>query len=678
MPSDVLSLRRRPYHVPSRIQHGLKADSKAANTTKKYAEVVAAGRKWLQEYVGETKKTGKAKKGKTQQMADEDVSEGDEDASDVEEEQDPIAPDASEFKKSQDDDSSFKFDAPEYQRAFDAIPNEHSPEMLSLYLVFKIYSQGRKIGTADTTHAAFKHMWKMSDRDKYCGKWTLNKMSGAWEGNPAESAKVQDTMAAIKNKCGKDGGDRKHSLAMTEEFMTKMFYVDVMDCLVAHVTLQRKHLTFGFEDAKSFNTPYFELQLINRKGWQKRINKTQKEADLRNGKFKICAQPDFPEACDAFKRMTRWVKYLEEDIYGRTLESDDYIFPAIGANGIVQTGEHISHDNVQKWITEFAAGAHLPRANGTFSTHCCRRGGAQYRFMFAPVGRRWTLRQVRWWGGWAEGDHIVESSMGVVYFCPCALPDCNEIPLRLLLALLVTFTSGAYFNTFSHLILASLMSCSFPQRDTLIKYLLDELNTYEDDYSGMLLPAQPNSDRSFLGEASSTAPETTENITMLHQSLSADIRTLSGAFDKLLRVVGDAVTGPDASNSQPIAATRDQPLPMMGLVVPDVPVTLPSGERSRKQDSWRIIVKHWEEGDPSHGLKTPLKDWPQSWLKGVNKPLAMKHHNRKVIAVEFISRYNRDAEDFLKAYPEAIDGSSKLLQAINKARAARGDRVTRK
>ncbi|KAF8216848.1 hypothetical protein K438DRAFT_1560030 [Mycena galopus ATCC 62051] len=56
--------------------------------------------------------------------------------------------------------------------------------------------------------------------------------------------------------------------------------------------------------------------------------------------------------------------------------------------------------------------------------------------MFAPVGQQWTLRQVRWWGGWAEGKHP----------------------------------------------------------DMLIKYLLDELNTYEDDYSGMLLPAQPNSD----------------------------------------------------------------------------------------------------------------------------------------------------------------------------------------
>ncbi|KAJ7742394.1 hypothetical protein B0H14DRAFT_2407147, partial [Mycena olivaceomarginata] len=586
-----------------------------------------------------------------------------------EEEQDPIAPDASEFNKAQDGDSSFKFDAPEYRHAFDAIPNEHSPEMLSLYLVFKIYSQGRKIGTADTIHATFKHMWKLSDGDKYRGKWYFNSTSVAWEGNPVDSAKVQDTMGAIKNQCGKDGGDCKHSLAMMEEFMMRMFQWSdevcppskydtksttreeqnlktkhlAFKCFASTswtiwsrcfelVKLQRKHLTFGLEDSNTFNTPYFELQLTNRKGWQKRINKTQTEADLRSGKFKIRAQPDLP-ACDAFNRMTRWVKYLEEDIYGRTLQPDDYIFPAIGANGIVQTGEHISHDDVQKWITEFAAGADLPRANGMFSTHCFRRGGAQYRFMFAPVGRRWTLQQVRWWGGWAEGEH----------------------------------------------------------RDTLIKYLLDELNTYEDDYSGMLLPVQPDTDRSFLGEGSSTVLATAENITLLHQLLSADIRTLSGAFDKLLHVVADAVTSPGifltatgasansfhqpipspqfqippaltltrplipislappgpshplplntTSNSQPVVLAGGRPLPAMGLIVPDVPITLPSGKKSRRQDSWSIIMKHWEEGDPAHGLTTPLRDWPQDWLRGANKPLAMKHHQQKIVALEYIDQY---------------------------------------
>ncbi|KAJ7231544.1 hypothetical protein C8J57DRAFT_1091714 [Mycena rebaudengoi] len=48
------------------------------------------------------------------------------------------------------------------------------------------------------------------------------------------------------------------------------------------VKLQEKHLTFGLEDPQALNTPYFELYLTNRKGWQKRINKTQKETDLRS------------------------------------------------------------------------------------------------------------------------------------------------------------------------------------------------------------------------------------------------------------------------------------------------------------------------------------------------------------------------------------------------------------
>src|SRR5215471_13607384 len=79
------------------------------------------------------------------------------------------------------------------------------------------------------------------------------------------------------------------------------------------------------------------------------------------------------------------------------------MFPAMGANSVPQPREHISHDSIQKWINEFTHGAKIP---GNFSTHCFRRGGAQYRFMFAPMGQRWTLRTVRWWGGWAEVENV--------------------------------------------------------------------------------------------------------------------------------------------------------------------------------------------------------------------------------------------------------------------------------
>ncbi|KAI6006233.1 hypothetical protein F5J12DRAFT_721224 [Pisolithus orientalis] len=67
------------------------------------------------------------------------------------------------------------------------------------------------------------------------------------------------------------------------------------------------------------------------------------------------------------------------------MADNDFLFlPAISVNGVLQPGEPLSHDMVQKWIDEGVAGAGIP---GTFSTHCYHQGGVQYRFMYAPVGQ---------------------------------------------------------------------------------------------------------------------------------------------------------------------------------------------------------------------------------------------------------------------------------------------------
>jgi hypothetical protein len=56
-------------------------------------------------------------------------------------------------------------------------------------------------------------------------------------------------------------------------------------------------------------------------------------------------------------------------------------------------------------INQMAAAAGISGAKH-FTTHCFRRGGAQYRFQFAPIGQRWTLARIQWWGGWAQGEHV--------------------------------------------------------------------------------------------------------------------------------------------------------------------------------------------------------------------------------------------------------------------------------
>jgi hypothetical protein len=97
-----------------------------------------------------------------------------------------------------------------------------------------------------------------------------------------------------------------------------------------------------------------------------------------------------------------WIPFYELCI-GRKLQPDDYIFPYIASNGVIHPDREMTLQMCQNLITEFTEGAGLEK---TYTTHSFRRGGAQYRFMFAPLGKRWSLSIVRWWGGWATGEHV--------------------------------------------------------------------------------------------------------------------------------------------------------------------------------------------------------------------------------------------------------------------------------
>ncbi|KAL4080423.1 hypothetical protein J3A83DRAFT_4084090 [Scleroderma citrinum] len=69
----------------------------------------------------------------------------------------------------------------------------------------------------------------------------------------------------------------------------------------------------------------------------------------------------------------------------------DFIFPAMGANGIVQPSKQLSQDSVQKWISEATTGSSI---QGSFLTYCFHQGGAQHWFMHAPTGQQWMLGKV--------------------------------------------------------------------------------------------------------------------------------------------------------------------------------------------------------------------------------------------------------------------------------------------
>lgn len=106
-----------------------------------------------------------------------------------------------------------------------------------------------------------------------------------------------------------------------------------------------------------------------------------------------------------YNHVHRWLR-LYRRLLKRDLEGTDYLFPYVSSNGMIHPKRPMTHDTAQDLINEFAAAALI---NKFFTTHCLRRGGSQYRFMFAPLGKRWSLTIIRWWGGWAEGEHVSPS-----------------------------------------------------------------------------------------------------------------------------------------------------------------------------------------------------------------------------------------------------------------------------
>jgi len=110
---------------------------------------------------------------------------------------------------------------------------------------------------------------------------------------------------------------------------------------------------------------------------------------------------------DMFTHMHNWLAFVDAFAYINNPGPEDYLFPGITATGTLHPGEPISHDTIQKWLDKFVESAGIELTGNTKpTTHCFRRGGAQYRFMWALVGKRWTLRTVHWWGGWAPTEDV--------------------------------------------------------------------------------------------------------------------------------------------------------------------------------------------------------------------------------------------------------------------------------
>ncbi|KAH7908328.1 hypothetical protein BJ138DRAFT_371218 [Hygrophoropsis aurantiaca] len=640
-----------------------KAHFKAANTTKKYGEYVQRGRAFLASLVAEKRAAQVAHGGNN--GGDHHDARG-------------LQPEIS---------------TDELSMAFDDVPNRYSSMALELFLVEKCLSQGLRGSTAWGIYSGFKALWEMQG-DSYRGSYSYDDMTKRVSGNPATSAVVKDIMKTIDNKNGVNGGSRNHAAAMTIEDMRKLMAwsyaqcpADSLDRLISQVKnngrvdgaesravgehlfiraftssgftiwtrnfeltkLRRKDITWNCKGPPYF-IPHFVVNLLNRKGWQR---KGEHDGALEGNLYEIYEQTETPEIC-MYLHLQAYFRYLEEVILRQPMEDDEFIFPRMGSNGVCYPTQETSYDTVQKALAKVSEDAGLSKH---YSSHCLRRGGAQYRFMEAPLGERWSLSIVRWWGGWAESESV----------------------------------------------------------DTLIRYLLDELTKYEKGHSDALCPVPRQADLSFHGDRTLTQVITGAESRELKLSLDRKMDDVVDVVEKvsvkvnqvlrqlsvssstsgdppslpttplpttspLLQVTGSepsldvtlvptfpgdvsSLVAPQpspsplsppafllsapASSFQAVSHAPTMPPPAVGeaareseptiTVPPLAGVCIPN--LSKGPDAWRMAVKQWEQPDKSIG-NVALKDWPREWYTGGMKAtMAAKRRFRQVIAEEFVSRH---------------------------------------
>ncbi|KAF8054719.1 hypothetical protein FPV67DRAFT_1439610 [Lyophyllum atratum] len=559
-----------------------------------------------------------------------------------------------------------------FEQAFTK-PNKLTSHALELYILQKCVTEHKGRSTAEGIQASFADYFS---RLGYGGPvyYRYNEATGAVEGCPARADCVTRIVKAIRKR-GRAEGRRRHAEAFDIEAMRKvirwserqfpsakleqlpkdrqelalmlrhaegraMFSVAFNVWLRVHELgeLRVRHVKRGCINDKGHR--YTRLHVEIRKG---NGGGDPKDGPLRSNVYNIYSQPDVPEI-DLLVQLDDWMDALELH-RGRPLEPDDYLFPYISSNGAVHCDRPMSQKGVQNRIDEFCEGAGLEKY---YSTHCFRRGGAQYRFMFARI--RWSLKAIRWWGGWAKGE--------------------------------------------SH--------------DTLMRYLFDCLSSYEDSYADMLCPSalpelppepppEPEQNPMSRNAAIAVVAELQPLLAEL-KPLVAELKQAQAGFSQFsaahmvpniyppppsfvhsnaaasgsgLPASNAIATTPPTQNNMGSGTPSSQPLVANKRVLNQIPrITShrtpvphgpPSGlvirDFSRAKGAlsgWQQALLQWNVADDT-GLS--LSQWRTEWFTGdtsLKDAFAVKWGRRKTIAEEHQKCGGTD-QQFLAAWPEAKD-----------------------
>ena len=185
-----------------------------------------------------------------------------------------------------------------------------------------------------------------------------------------------------------------------------------------------------------------------------------------------------------------------------------------------------------------------------------------------------------------------------------------------------------------------------------MKYLVDSLQRYENNYSDALCPVQNEPNQSFMGDHTLLQPVTVHEFRMFGTTIMSALKTPSESTERsqlelntLPGLLNPPATTPMPTSStelpeqtstspspapspamtEPTAVLLANTIPLTGVCIPDLP---------RSRGGWHIALCQWYNIDPKTGYA--LKDWPEAWFKdSMRAKTAAKRSQRALITHEY-------------------------------------------
>ncbi|KAJ7629321.1 hypothetical protein B0H17DRAFT_1150635 [Mycena rosella] len=312
-----------------------------------------------------------------------------------------------------------------------------------------------------------------------------------------------------------------------------------------------------------------------------------------------------------------------QSLLRRPIGGNDFVFPAIASTGQLKFGESTSRSAFETLLEEVVEKSDVMKGrNGKFTTHCFRRGGAQYRFLWAD--RKWSLKAVKWWGGWSSNENV----------------------------------------------------------GTLMRYLLDELMAYEEGFSDIMMDDRViDRHETFMGE-DETAPLSKADLRKFEEGIFAKIQGLIGTSASA--VSGSLITHASATAPPPSTMRTALPPPPPNRAAspesvasssPPPPRAAPS--RIPETKTLDDALKYWEYGSPQKGLNVPLKNWSSLFKTAEYASEAVKHGNIRFFCEEFQDRCGGNHASFEAKFPGLRGKFTMLMKAVQAERKLRGETKSR-